>query len=224
MSLHNHQRKVQLTHLLRSPVQTLTRATNCASFKQLDFDLHWRIICLLHLHRTRLCSAIITGDAHVTGYLLCYFPDSIVDLTFENIVPWVCLCGMAHPAEELGDFLSEVSGFKNLRSLSLNIEYNEPLEVVHSGMPLPITRLSVSGIWSSDLFDWLNSACQGLVTLELLGKTGWGKEIISTEIMLKANQSKGGYDSAPAVGCSRNECTVESCHHEESSYSCSEAY
>ncbi len=185
VSLHNHKRTVQLIHLLRSPVQTLSRAVDCAYFKGEAFIQYWRIIRLLHFHRIRLCSAIISGETHVTLCLLCHFPDSIVDLTFENAVPsaycWV------RPTQELRDSLSQVSGFKNLRSLSINSEYAEPLKVVHRGTPLSITRLSVSGIWSSDLFDWLNSACKGLVTLELLGKKGWGKEIISTEIMLQAN-------------------------------------
>ncbi|KAF8992646.1 hypothetical protein BDZ89DRAFT_1086134 [Hymenopellis radicata] len=187
MSMHNRERAVQLGHLLRSPVQTLTRATHCASFGGQDFGQHWRVLRLLHLRGTRLRSAIIKGDAHATFLLLRYFPD-IVDLTFESKPDSAYLPGgVVEPAEELGKFLSQVSRFKSLRSLCINVEYGRRLKVpvVDKESPdiLPITRLSVGGMWSSDLFDWLQSSCRGLETLALLG----AKELMSPAIMLRAN-------------------------------------
>ncbi len=52
---------------------------------------------------------------------------------------------------------------------------------------LPITQLSLSGMWSNNLSEWLQSSCRGLEALELLGTTGWGKEVIFPEIMLRLN-------------------------------------
>ncbi|KAF9030077.1 hypothetical protein BDZ89DRAFT_683981 [Hymenopellis radicata] len=129
MSMHNDERTVRLGHLLRSPVQTLTRAAHCASFGGQDFGQHWRVLRLLHLRGARLGSATIARRAHVTPLLLRYFPD-IVDLTFESkpdsgYVPG----GFVHPAEELGRFLSQVSRFKSLRSLCINVQYGSRLTV-----------------------------------------------------------------------------------------------
>ncbi|KAF8911705.1 hypothetical protein CPB85DRAFT_1434747 [Mucidula mucida] len=177
MSIHNRERVVQLGRLLRSPTQILTCTTHCVSFMGGDFGQYWRIVRLLHLHGTRLRGAIIVGDAHGTLPLLTYFPD-IVDLTFKSLGDG-----------GLGRFIAQVSRFRCLRSLCINVECRSggSFRAPDHRDLLPMTRLSVIGRWPSDLFDWLQSSCRALEVLELCGDTGWGHELVSPEALLRAN-------------------------------------
>ncbi len=115
--------QVQLTHILRSPLETLSPWAHCTgiNFGGKFFHQQWRLLCLLRLNGVHPQRVAIWCHGCLAPRLLRVYPD-LQSLTFHAISCSANPDGGLNrfsPVDELRTFLNTVLHFKHLRSLTV---------------------------------------------------------------------------------------------------------